>query len=149
MSQPLRKTILIPLPDEAEPVSVDITMRSLEVIERVWNKGLDSVIVELSNAATVKRYLIADVIAQWVPLGSSKFTSSAIKEAVMLAPAEKFSMYAGLVLLVASYALHYVGEDDFKRGSEALAGRLKPGPEAAIASPKKVRRRSSKVATKS
>lgn len=144
--QPLRKTITIPLPTEgAESVTIDITMRSLEVIERVWNKGLDSVIVELSSAGSIRRYMIADVIAQWVPFGSSKLTSNQIKEAVALAPAEQFSMYAGLVLTVASYALHYVSDEDFKKATDALTDRLKPKAPAA---PKETRRRSRKQPTK-
>lgn len=131
-----------------EVVAVDITFRQLEVIERVWNKGLDQVIVELSGAGNVKRFQIADVIAQWVPLGSSKMTSAAIKEAVMLSPPEQFSMYAGLVLTVASYALSYIKDDDFKKATDTLLGRLKPAPGAASTPPKAKRRRSPKQPTK-
>jgi len=147
VSQPLRKTIKLPLPN-GEEVSIDITFRQLEVIERVWNKGLDAVIVELSSAGTIRRYLIADVIAQWVPLGSSGLSSVAIKEAVMLSPPEKFSMYAAMVLTVASYALSYIKDDDFMKATDALTGRLKPGPGAQTPPKKERRRPSSKQPTK-
>lgn len=136
MSSTLRKHIEVPLPS-GEIIGIDVTMRIIEIIERVWDESVDAVISRLSSSASIKRSLVAETVAQWItPAAAPNTSRREIKEAIMRADAEMFGSYAGLVYAAAMYSVRYIEESDFDRAVKGISKALskaKPVSEEAPA----------------
>lgn len=125
MSSILRKHIEVPLPN-GEIIGIDVTMRVIEIIERVWDESVDAVISRFSSSsASIKRSLVAETVAQWITPGAAPNTSRReIKEAIMRADAEMFGSYAGLVYAAAMYSARYIEEPVFDRAVKGISKAL-------------------------
>lgn len=123
MTSTLKKHLELPLPN-GEVVGLDVTMRTIEIIERVWDKSLDAVISDLTNGANVKRSLVAETIAQWIPPATLSLSRRELKEAIMCSDAEKFGAYAGVIWAAAMYSVRYIDEESFDKALKGVSGLL-------------------------
>lgn len=123
MTSILRKHLEIPLPS-GDTVGVEVTMRVAEIVERVWDKSIDAVIVDLTSDTQVKRSLVAEVIAQWVAPSYPQISRRELKESIMRSGPEAFGAYAGLVLLASMYCVSHVDDDGFDQSSKGVLAML-------------------------
>lgn len=104
-----------------ETVSLDISWRIIEIVERTFGAVADLVASEtLVNTPT--RYQVAEVISEWVK--DRSLPKSKVRESVMMASQEALQSYIGAIQGAVLYSLSYIDEDqlDTLTGGEDLPG---------------------------
>jgi hypothetical protein len=138
MTQPLKKSVIIPLPDGGEH-ALNITFRVIEIVERVYEKNADLVCsIDMANPARLIRTKIAAVIAEWLATEEKVgFTRQAIREHVMCSPPKLLNVYTGCIQGSVLYLLQYITEKQLEKLSkgESLEEKEKegaPNPPSAL-----------------
>jgi len=109
MSKSLRKTIELEF-GETE-VSLDVTERLVEIVERTCGQVADIVASDLL-VNNPMRYQVAEIIPEWLRVaGSGNISKAKVKKHVMTCNYEQFIQYVGAIQGVVLYSLQYIDQD--------------------------------------
>lgn len=111
----MKKTLDLPLPD-GDSLTMEVTFRIIEIVERVYNQNADLVVsIDLATPSRMLRSKIADVIAEWVGTRHTNFKRSEIREFVITRPPDELNVYAGCIQAAVMYSLKYINDDEFAK----------------------------------
>jgi len=115
MANQMKKTLELPLPD-GETLTMEVTFRIIEIVERVYQKNADMVVsVDLASPIHMLRSKIADVISEWVATRQTNFKRSEIREFVITRQPMDLNVYAGCIQAAVMYSLKYIDDDQFAK----------------------------------
>jgi hypothetical protein len=113
MPKPLRQSIEIPVGDGS--ISLEVTFKILELVERVYDLRADFVKVVLQSERMIKRSDIAVVMMGWIDSAGVKVDREQVFEDIITAPEKVIRKYVGAIQGAVMYSLREISEDELKK----------------------------------
>ena len=116
MTKPLRQSVSIPIGKSS--ISVEVTFRILEIVERVYDIRADYVKIALQLDRHIKRTDIANVILGWLDAVGEKVDREEVFEAVMTCNEPTLRKYVGAIQGAIMYSLKDCTEEELQQLAE-------------------------------
>jgi hypothetical protein len=125
MGKPLRQSIELPIGESS--ISIDITFRVIEIIERHYDLRAEFVgKFILENDTRIKRTDVAKVIVAWIDAAGANVDREEMYEAVLTAPDPILRRYVGAIQGALWYSLKEISAEEVKtlaRGENIREGK--------------------------
>jgi len=103
MSKQLKKTIELEI--DGQEVTLDVTWKIIEIVERTCGSVADIVASEIL-VNNPMRHQVAEIVSEWVRSGTMR--KKDVKEYVMTCGADDFMRYVGSIQGAVLYSLKYI-----------------------------------------
>lgn len=136
MTQQLRRTIVVEI--LGEEVSIDVTFRLIEFIERAFDTSADHAIALFVKAGGVQRRRVADVIADAIIRTTpSKWARDTIREAVITCSMDEYAQHVAALQSALLFLLKRIDAETFDTVKDEIAEsrKKKPPTPTAASSP--------------
>lgn len=113
MTKPLRQSVSIPIGKSS--ISVEVTFRILEIVERVYDIRADYVKLALQLDKYIKRTDVSNVLLGWLEVVGEKIDREEVFETVMTCEEATLRKYVGAIQGAIMYSLKECTEEELQQ----------------------------------